>query len=31
VYGETFRFDGLGRMLSATPAGVVPDSSGSRM
>ena len=31
VYGETFRFDELGRMLSATPAGVVPDSSGSRM
>ena len=31
VYGETFRFDGEGRMLSSTPAGVVPDSSGSRM
>lgn len=31
VYGETFRFDGQGRMLSATPVGVVPDSSGSRM
>ena len=31
VYGETFRFDEVGRMLSTTPAGVVPDSSGSRM
>lgn len=31
VYGETFRFDASGRLLSATPAGVVPDSSGSRM
>jgi hypothetical protein len=31
VYGETFRFDVHGRMLSSTPAGVVPDSSGSRM
>jgi hypothetical protein len=31
VYGETFRFDSLGRLLSSTPAGVVPDSSGSRM
>ena len=31
VYGETFRFDRNGRLLSSTPAGVVPDSSGSRM
>ena len=31
VYGETFRFDVHGRMLSSTPAGVVPDSLGSRM
>jgi hypothetical protein len=31
VYGETFRFDASGRLLSSTPAGVVPDSSGSRM
>lgn len=31
VYGETFRFDGRGKLLSATPVGVVPDSSGSRM
>ena len=31
VYGETFRFDSLGRLLSSTPVGVVPDSSGSRM
>ncbi|MEQ1831523.1 MAG: hypothetical protein ABL977_00605 [Candidatus Eisenbacteria bacterium] len=31
VYGETFRFDAGGRLLSSTPAGVVPDSSGSRM
>ncbi len=31
VYGETFRFDTNGRLLSSTPAGVVPDSSGSRM
>ena len=31
VYGETFRFDANGRLLSSTPAGVVPDSSGSRM
>ena len=31
VYGETFRFDTRGRLLSATPAGIVPDSSGSRM
>jgi len=31
VYGETFRFDAQGRLLSATPAGVVPDSAGSRM
>jgi hypothetical protein len=31
VYGETFRFDELGRLLSSTPVGVVPDSSGSRM
>lgn len=31
VYGETFRFDADGKLLSSTPAGVVPDSSGSRM
>ena len=31
VYGETFRFDARGRMLSSTPVGVVPDSSSSRM
>lgn len=31
VYGETFRFDRTGQLLSSTPAGVVPDSSGSRM
>ena len=31
VYGETFRFDARGRLLSATPAGTLPDSSGSRM
>lgn len=31
VYGETLRFDSLGRLLSSTPAGVVPDSAGSRM
>ncbi len=31
VYGETFRFDRTGRLLSSTPVGVVPDSSGSRM
>ena len=31
VYGETFRFDARGRLLSATPAGILPDSSGSRM
>lgn len=31
VYGETFRFDSHGRLLSSTPVGVVPDSSGSRM
>lgn len=31
VYGETFRFGRTGRLLSSTPAGVVPDSSGSRM
>jgi hypothetical protein len=31
VYGETFRFSPAGRLLSATPAGVLPDSSGSRM
>ena len=27
AYGETFRFDARGRLLSATPAGVLPDSS----
>ena len=31
VYGETFRFDARGRLLSATPAGTLPDSNGSRM
>jgi hypothetical protein len=31
VYGETFRFDGRGRLLSATPVGTLPDSSRSRM
>jgi hypothetical protein len=27
VYGETFRFDRDGRLLSSTSAGIVPDSS----
>lgn len=31
IYGETFRFAADGRLLSSTPVGVVPDSSGSRM
>ena len=31
MYGETFRFDTRGRLLSATPVGTVPDSTGSRM
>ena len=31
IYGETFRFDTRGRLLSATPAGTVPDSTSSRM
>ena len=31
IYGETFRFDRRGRLLSATPAGTVPDSTSSRM
>ena len=31
AYGETFRFDAGGRLLSATPAGVLPDSTGSRL
>jgi hypothetical protein len=31
IYGETFRFDRGGEFLSSTPAGVVPDSSSSRM
>ena len=30
VYGETFRFDARGRLLSATPVGTVPDSSARR-
>src|SRR5262249_20131606 len=30
VYGETFRFEAHGRLLSATPAGVIPDGFGSR-
>jgi len=31
IYGETFRFDARGRLLSATPAGTLPDSIRSRM
>lgn len=31
MYGETFRFDLSGHLLSSTPTGVVPDSSSSRM
>ena len=31
VYGETFRFDASGALLSSTPAGVVPDSAGVTM
>src|SRR5262249_52401570 len=31
AYGETFRFDASGRLLSATPAGVLPDSVCSRL
>ena len=31
VYGETLRFDAGGRLLSATPAGTLPDSTSSRM
>ena len=31
AYGETFRFDERGRLLSATPAGVLPDSESLRM
>jgi hypothetical protein len=31
VYGETFRFDARGRLISATPAGMPPDSTGPRM
>lgn len=31
TYGETFRFDRAGAMLSSTPAGVVPDSADVRM
>lgn len=27
VYGETFRFDARGRLITATPAGTLPDSS----
>lgn len=27
VYGETFRFDAAGRLLSSTPAGTLPDSA----
>jgi len=31
VYGETFRFDPAGRLLSATPVGVLPDSAAVRI
>lgn len=31
VYGETFRFDRNGRLLSSTSAGIVPDSSSTIM
>jgi hypothetical protein len=31
AYGETFRFDAEGRMLSSTPVGIVPDSAGTPM
>ena len=31
AYGETFRFDAAGRLLSATPAGMLPDSTRSPM
>jgi hypothetical protein len=31
VYGETFRFDRHGRLLSSTSAGIVPDSSSTIM
>ena len=31
AYGETFRFDRRGKLLSSTPVGVVPDSSSSPM
>lgn len=31
VYGETFRFDRSGRLLSSTSAGIVPDSSSTIM
>jgi len=31
AYGETFRFDARGRLLSSTPAGVVPDSAAVRL
>ena len=27
VYGETFRFDARGRLITATPVGALPDSS----
>lgn len=30
TYGETFRFDAAGRLVSSTPAGVVPDQPRSR-
>lgn len=31
AYGETFRFDARGTLLSSTPAGVLPDSTNARM
>ena len=30
VYGETFRFDARGRLITATPVGTLPDSSARR-
>lgn len=30
IYDETFRFDAVGRLLSATPVGTLPDSISSR-
>ncbi len=31
AYGETFRFDAHGALLSSTPAGVLPDSTSTMM